>query len=149
MAYYVSAASKRPELPGDLALGLLMKEYGIEGNPELAMIKIISRASLYAVFRSARAAMSRKHRMMKARPIARTDHQYQINAFTLDSPDLSAVGVTVNPTLAMANHSCNPNAVVVFPNGNGLGQMMAIRSIAAGEEVSRSRRFIRGARDDG
>lgn len=61
--------------------------------------------------------------------------QYQVNAFTLDSPDLSPLGVTVNPALGMANHSCDPNAVVVFPDGGGVGRLMAIRHIAADEEV--------------
>lgn len=35
----------------------------------------------------------------------------------------------------MANHSCEPNAVVVFPRGQGMGQMVAIRPIQPNEEV--------------
>lgn len=35
----------------------------------------------------------------------------------------------------MANHSCDPNAVVVFPKGNGIGKLVAIKAIEADEEV--------------
>lgn len=37
----------------------------------------------------------------------------------------------------MANHSCEPNAVVVFPNGGRSMELIAIRDIEPSEEVSR------------
>jgi hypothetical protein len=39
--------------------------------------------------------------------------------------------------VAMANHSCEPNAVVVFPNGGRCMELIAIRDIEPNEEVSR------------
>ena len=42
----------------------------------------------------------------------------------------------MSPLVALCNHSCDPNAVVVFPNGAGQGmEIIAIREIAQGEEV--------------
>jgi len=45
--------------------------------------------------------------------------------------------------LALLNHSCEPNAVVVFPNGGAVNEgkgmeLVALRDIDAGEEVSGS-----------
>jgi hypothetical protein len=37
----------------------------------------------------------------------------------------------------MANHSCEPNAVVVFPNGGRSMELIAIRDMEPNEEVSR------------
>lgn len=37
----------------------------------------------------------------------------------------------------MANHSCEPNAVAVFPNGGRSMELIAIRDIEPNEEVSR------------
>jgi hypothetical protein len=37
----------------------------------------------------------------------------------------------------MANHSCEPNAVVVFPNGGRSMELIAIQDIEPNEEVSR------------
>jgi SET and MYND domain-containing protein len=122
VAFYLGASNpKMLEAGGEMALGLLMREYGVQGHPELEMMKMISRVS--------RAGDSPVVR-------CRLTAQYQINAFTLDSPDLSPLGVSVNPALAMANHSCDPNAVVVFPKGGGLGRIVAIRPIQPEEEVS-------------
>lgn len=44
-AYYISLATNNLELTGEMALAMLMKEYGISGNAELEMMKIISRVS--------------------------------------------------------------------------------------------------------
>lgn len=42
----------------------------------------------------------------------------------------------MSPTMALCNHSCEPNAVVVFSKGAGSGMdLVAIRDIEAGEEV--------------
>jgi len=57
------------------------------------------------------------------------------NAFTLTTPDLSPVGVALSPICALFNHSCAPNAVIVFPKvGDGM-VAQAIADIAPGEEV--------------
>ena len=45
IAYYVASAISQLELVGEMALGLLLREYGITGNPELEMMKVISRVS--------------------------------------------------------------------------------------------------------
>lgn len=64
--------------------------------------------------------------------------QFPTNSFALTLPDLTTVGVAISPVVALANHSCAPNAVVVFPNGplkpDGM-HIVAIADIAPGEEV--------------
>jgi len=65
------------------------------------------------------------------------------NSFSLAAPDLSNIGVCTSPLLALVNHSCEPNAVVVFPDfakpgglpNAGPMLLVAIRPIAAGDEV--------------
>ena len=47
MAYYVAADSSQAELGGEMVLAMLMKEYGVSGNAELQMMKIISRVSMH------------------------------------------------------------------------------------------------------
>ena len=67
--------------------------------------------------------------------------QFTTNSFTLTSPSLTPLGVCVSPAVALINHSCDPNAVVVFPRSSGsaaqepLMQVIAIKPIAADEEV--------------
>jgi SET domain-containing protein len=61
--------------------------------------------------------------------------QFQVNSFTLSLPDVSPIGVAISPVVAMANHSCEPNAVVVFPNGGRSMEVIAIRDIEPDEEV--------------
>jgi len=62
--------------------------------------------------------------------------QFMTNSFTLSSPSLSALGVAINPTVALCNHACWPNAAVVFPDGSKGGmQVVALRPIGEGEEV--------------
>ncbi|KAF2397597.1 SET domain-containing protein [Trichodelitschia bisporula] len=48
----------------------------------------------------------------------------QINAFTLITPTLDPIGVVFDPLAACANHSCNPNAVVLMD-----GPHMCFRSL--------------------
>ena len=43
--------------------------------------------------------------------------RFDSNAFTASSEDLSPLGVSVCPKAALFNHSCLPNAVIVFPYG--------------------------------
>jgi SET and MYND domain-containing protein len=61
--------------------------------------------------------------------------QFQVNSFTLSLPDVSPIGVAISPTVALANHSCEPNAVVVFPDGGIKMEIIAIRDINQDEEV--------------
>ncbi|WVQ94948.1 hypothetical protein IAU59_002038 [Kwoniella sp. CBS 9459] len=60
---------------------------------------------------------------------------FKVNSFTLSSPNLSPLGVSTSPIVALANHSCDPNAVVVFPRGGRVMDIIAIKDIAPGEEI--------------
>jgi hypothetical protein len=69
-----------------------------------------------------------------------SSNQFQSNSFSLTSPHLDNIGVSISPLVALLNHSCSPNAVVVFPNfANSANQnpmrVVAIRDIAPGEEI--------------
>lgn len=59
--------------------------------------------------------------------------QIQTNAFHRWDVDLGQVGVFLEPTLAMANHSCVPNAVVQFVGRKAI--LRAERPIQAGDEI--------------
>ena len=61
--------------------------------------------------------------------------QLRVNSFTLASPSLSPIGVAMSPIVALCNHSCQPNAAVVFPAGGGEMVIVAIGDIQPGEEV--------------
>ncbi|KAL6299437.1 hypothetical protein BKA93DRAFT_742312 [Sparassis latifolia] len=68
--------------------------------------------------------------------------RFTTNTFTLTSPSLTPLGVSVCPTIALANHSCDPNAVIVFPRASSdpqaqepLMHLVAIKDIAPDEEV--------------
>lgn len=69
--------------------------------------------------------------------------QFTTNTFTLTSFALDPIGVCVSPVFALVNHSCEPNAALVFPQSSeNLAQepqmqLSAIRPIAPGEEVRR------------
>ncbi|WRT69965.1 uncharacterized protein IL334_006956 [Kwoniella shivajii] len=60
---------------------------------------------------------------------------FHVNSFTLSSPSLSPIGVSNSPLLALSNHSCDPNACVVYPNGGRWMELIAIRDIKPGEEI--------------
>lgn len=64
--------------------------------------------------------------------------QFPTNSFALTLPDLTTVGVAISPAVALANHSCAPNAVVVFPNGplkkDGM-HIVAIKDLQPDEEI--------------
>lgn len=69
--------------------------------------------------------------------------QFATNSITLTSPSLAPLGVCVSPLIALVNHSCDPNAVVVFPRSakdpasqEPEAQLIAIRDISPGKEVS-------------
>ncbi|KAM0753429.1 SET domain-containing protein [Meredithblackwellia eburnea MCA 4105] len=67
------------------------------------------------------------------------------NSFALTTPYLTPVGVSISPLVALFNHSCFPNAVVVFPSYPSATspsplarkhmKVVAIRKIELGEEV--------------
>ncbi|BEJ00036.1 hypothetical protein CcaverHIS631_0410780 [Cutaneotrichosporon cavernicola] len=59
---------------------------------------------------------------------------FAVNSFTLSTPDLTPIGVSTSPLVALCNHSCWPNAVVVFPSGREMC-VVAIADIAAGDEI--------------
>ncbi|KZV72067.1 SET domain-containing protein [Peniophora sp. CONT] len=66
--------------------------------------------------------------------------RFTTNALTLTSPALTPLGVVISPAVALLNHSCSPNAVVVFPRtaerkAEPLMHVVAIRPIAPGEEI--------------
>jgi SET and MYND domain-containing protein len=63
------------------------------------------------------------------------DRQMAINCFTLSSPSLTPIGIAMSPSVALFNHSCRPNAVVVFPQGSKHMAVVAIADIREGEEV--------------
>ncbi|PWN42295.1 SET domain-containing protein [Ceraceosorus guamensis] len=69
--------------------------------------------------------------------------KFETNSFTASSSDLSPCGLAVCPTAALINHSCLPNAVVVFPFGPGdsghtAGPMrvVAIKDVEPGQEIT-------------
>ncbi|CAH7689677.1 hypothetical protein BY996DRAFT_4602746, partial [Phakopsora pachyrhizi] len=66
------------------------------------------------------------------------------NSFTLTSPTLDNIGVVLSGSAAFINHSCSPNAVVIFPEG-GEGaskksgkewvKVIALKDIEPGDEI--------------
>ncbi|KIJ28651.1 hypothetical protein M422DRAFT_189461, partial [Sphaerobolus stellatus SS14] len=72
--------------------------------------------------------------------------KFTTNTFTLSTPTLTPIGTSVSPLAALFNHSCRPNAVIVFPRtphpstgASGSSEpslhVIAIRDIEPGEEV--------------
>lgn len=65
--------------------------------------------------------------------------QHTTNAFMLSDAYLDPLGVCVNPTLALVNHACDANAVIVCPTmqrgSPSRMHLVAIRPIPAGEAV--------------
>jgi hypothetical protein len=69
--------------------------------------------------------------------------KFTTNTFTISTPALMPIGACVSPVVALINHSCDPNAVVVFPRAGGesrkyeepLMQVIALKCIAPDEEV--------------
>ncbi|KAJ7773832.1 hypothetical protein B0H16DRAFT_1408580 [Mycena metata] len=85
------------------------------------------------------------------RELAALVSKFTTNTFTVTDPALAPLGAGVAPSIALINHACEPNAVVVVPrasvNGEGdknavarakmepLMQVVALRDIGAGEEI--------------
>ncbi|KAG6852989.1 hypothetical protein C0991_007705 [Blastosporella zonata] len=61
------------------------------------------------------------------------------NTFSVTTPTLTPIGASVSPVVALINHSCEPNAVVVFPRSSDtpepLMQVIALRNIEPDEEI--------------
>ncbi|KAJ6614749.1 hypothetical protein B0H10DRAFT_2165021 [Mycena sp. CBHHK59/15] len=68
--------------------------------------------------------------------------RFVTNTFTITDPSLTPLGASVSPPVALINHSCDPNAVVVFPRSSSnpasqepLMQVVALREMVPGEEI--------------
>lgn len=67
--------------------------------------------------------------------------RFIINTVALTTPSLTPIGVAVSPLVALINHSCTPNVVVVFPRSRKdsrdepVAKVAALRNIAPGEEI--------------
>ncbi|TFK41651.1 hypothetical protein BDQ12DRAFT_733136 [Crucibulum laeve] len=69
--------------------------------------------------------------------------RFTTNTFTLTSPNLTPLGACVSPAIALINHSCDPNAVIVFPRAGGEAkkdeeprmQVIALKYITPNEEI--------------
>ncbi|KAF6756373.1 hypothetical protein DFP72DRAFT_1044946 [Ephemerocybe angulata] len=66
--------------------------------------------------------------------------RFTTNTFTVTTPTLSPLGACVAPSVALINHSCDPNAVIVFPRAESkdvepLLQVIALKHIQPGEEI--------------
>ncbi|GJE86686.1 SET domain-containing protein [Phanerochaete sordida] len=67
--------------------------------------------------------------------------RFTTNTFTLTSYTLSPIGICISPAMALTNHSCDPNAVIVFPRSSKDAtkepqmQLIALRPISQGEEI--------------
>lgn len=68
--------------------------------------------------------------------------KFSANTHTLTTSNLTQIGLAVSPALSLFNHSCEPNAVIVFPGsprgnkGSPSMQLVCIRDINPGDEVS-------------
>jgi hypothetical protein len=71
------------------------------------------------------------------RSLLNTIDKFGINSFSLTQPDLTNIGVAINPSIALVNHSCTPNCAVTLPDGpKGEMKVVAFRAIEEEEEVS-------------
>jgi hypothetical protein len=53
---------------------------------------------------------------------------------TIESPEIAAIGCSLDPFAALVNHSCDPNSAIFF-EGSEL-RVRSITTIAAGEEIT-------------
>ncbi|KIM40724.1 hypothetical protein M413DRAFT_446114 [Hebeloma cylindrosporum] len=68
--------------------------------------------------------------------------RFTTNTFTVSTPSLAPLGSCVSPAVALINHSCDPNAVVVFPRATEtakgdepLMQVIALKNISVDDEI--------------
>ncbi|KIP05657.1 hypothetical protein PHLGIDRAFT_73889 [Phlebiopsis gigantea 11061_1 CR5-6] len=67
--------------------------------------------------------------------------RFTTNTFTLTSCSLTPIGICTSPPLALVNHSCDPNSVVVFPRPSKstapepVMQLVSLRPINVDEEI--------------
>lgn len=79
--------------------------------------------------------------MSSGADLANLVSRFVTNTFTITDPSLTPLGASVSPPVALINHSCDPNAVVVFPRARAspaqepLMQVIALREIAPNEEI--------------
>lgn len=114
-----------------------LEQYGLHSSGDL--VDLISRArfTFPSAFRSVFTGIARRFII-----------QFTTNAFSLTTSSLSPLGTCVSPVAALFNHSCLPNAVIVFPHSSHSNDrsrtpceepalaVVAIKDISAGEEVS-------------
>ncbi len=86
----------------------IVRYLGVSSPAELAPFGINSSGDLVDM-------ISRVSSQLGYAAFANSLLQFTTNTFALTSAALDPIGVCVSPTLALANHSCVPNAVVVFP----------------------------------
>lgn len=58
------------------------------------------------------------------------------NAFTTHDSELRPTGIGLFPLAATLNHSCAPNAVVLFDGARGGARVRAVAAVPAGDEVT-------------
>lgn len=66
--------------------------------------------------------------------------QFATNTHSLTTSNLTPIGLAVSPLLALVNHSCNPNAVLVFPSlskpkDEPAMHLVCLQEIKPGDEV--------------
>ncbi|KIY43557.1 SET domain-containing protein [Fistulina hepatica ATCC 64428] len=66
--------------------------------------------------------------------------RFVTNSFAATTPDLTPIGTSVSPLVALINHSCDPNAVVVWPSSSNdrdrpLMHVVALKPVSPGEEI--------------
>ncbi|KAF9519864.1 hypothetical protein BS47DRAFT_1481760 [Hydnum rufescens UP504] len=77
--------------------------------------------------------------IQSARDLVDLLSKFTTNSFTLTDPVLTPIGVCISPSAALINHSCAPNAVVVFPQPKSSRpnplMVIALRDIEPGQEI--------------
>ncbi|KAF9236037.1 hypothetical protein BU15DRAFT_50600 [Melanogaster broomeanus] len=68
--------------------------------------------------------------------------RFTTNTFALTSPSLTPIGVSVSPLVALINHSCLPNAVVVFPHSGKSHTKEPVMHIVALRDVAVGKRYF-------
>lgn len=113
----------------------IVRYLGVSSPAELAPFGINSSGDLVDL-------ISRVSSQLEYVAYANSSLQFTTNTFALTSAALDPIGVCVSPTLALANHSCVPNAVVVFPRTSASpsqkepgAHLICIREIKEGEQV--------------